>query len=83
MRLLAFQLFQSPHTRLSDPNVPFLVILSDNVPQAHRDLLRNDGATVIPMRSLERDRLPPSWNQWKDLLPKLYLWLINGVDKVL
>lgn len=80
-RLLAFQLFKSPRTRLSNPDIPFLVLVTGDVPQAHRDLLRSDGAMVAPVESLERGAMNPAWDRRQ--LPKLYLWLIAGFDKVL
>ncbi|KAJ5569540.1 glycosyl transferase family 8 family [Penicillium hispanicum] len=76
-------LFHSHHTRLNNASVPFLVLVTEDVPQKHCDLLRKDGATVIPVQSLEPDAIKPVWRRWKDLLPRLYLWRITGYDKIL
>lgn len=85
VRLLAFQLL---HNReMSNPNnlipIPFVVMVTDTVPQEQRDLLITEGATVVPV-----DRLDASWIPWKkrdrirDGLTKFHVFELEQFTKV-
>ncbi|CRL20449.1 Glycosyl transferase, family 8 [Penicillium camemberti] len=79
-RLLTFQLLHCPRTRNRIDNVPFLVLVTPDIPQKHRDLLRREGATVIPMENLDYDW--GSSQRWDDDLAKLNLWKLEEYEKI-
>lgn len=79
-RLLTFQLLRCPRTRNRIDNVPFLVLVTPDIPQKHRDLLRREGATVIPMENLDYDW--GSSQRWDDDLAKLNLWKLEEYEKI-
>ena len=81
-RLLTFQLLHSPHTRGNSSDIPLLVLVTPDIPQRHRDILTEDGATVIPVESLQREWIHPKWGRWNDVLAKLNLWRLEEYDKI-
>ncbi|KAJ5586989.1 nucleotide-diphospho-sugar transferase [Penicillium hispanicum] len=81
-RLLTFQLLRNPRTRNDTYDIPFLVLVTSDVPQRHRDILSNDGATIVPVESVERDWIHPKWGRWNDVLAKLNLWKLEEYDKI-
>jgi alpha-N-acetylglucosamine transferase len=79
-RLLTFQLLRNPCTRNRIDNIPFLVLVTPDIPQRHRDILSREGATVVPMESLDF-----SWGSSKysdAVLAKLNLWKLEKYDKI-
>lgn len=50
-RMLAYQLLHAPATRSTKP-VPFVVLVTEDVPERKRERLRLDGATVVPVESV-------------------------------
>lgn len=81
-RLLTFQFLHNPHTRNSDSKIPFLVLVTPEIPQRHREILTNDGATIVPVESLQRDWIHPKWGRWNNVLAKLNLWRLEQYDKI-
>lgn len=82
-RLLTFQLLHNPRTRNETFDAPFLVLVTPDVPERHREILTNDGATVIPVESVARDWIRPKWSRWNDVLAKLNLWQLTDYDKIM
>jgi alpha-N-acetylglucosamine transferase len=82
-RLLTFQLLHNPRTRNDSSDVPFLVLVTQDVPERHREILSNDGAIIVPVESLVRDWIQPKWDRWKDVLAKLNLWQLTDYDKIM
>ncbi|KAL2859094.1 nucleotide-diphospho-sugar transferase [Aspergillus pseudodeflectus] len=80
-RLLTYQLLHSPDTR-SATEIPFLVLVTDDVPEEQRAVLAQDGATVIPVESISRDWVLPKWDRWKGVLAKLNVWKMTTYDKI-
>ncbi|KAJ5154434.1 uncharacterized protein N7500_009873 [Penicillium coprophilum] len=79
-RLLTFQLLRNPRTRTRIDNVPFLILVTPDVPRQHRDILSREGATVVPVESLGNDW---SSSQRRDTtLAKLNLWKLEEYDKI-
>ncbi|KAJ5428194.1 hypothetical protein N7445_009648 [Penicillium cf. griseofulvum] len=79
-RLLTFQLLRNPRTRNRIDNVPFLVLVTPDIPQRHRDILSREGATVVPVESLDS-----KWgsSQYSDaVLTKLNLWKLEKYNKI-
>lgn len=81
-RLLTFQLLNNPRTRSTSYDIPFLILVTPEVPQRHRDILSGDGATVVPVESLGRDWIHPKWGRWSDVLAKLNLWTLEEYEKI-
>ncbi|KAE8329362.1 nucleotide-diphospho-sugar transferase [Aspergillus sergii] len=54
-RLLTYQLLYSPQTKSRSGHIPFLVLVTQDVPQEQRDILTKQGATIIPAEILERE----------------------------
>lgn len=81
-RLLAFQLLQSPRIRNNTLDIPFLVLVTPEIPQRHREILTDDGAIVVPVESLEREWIRPKWGRWNNVLAKLNLWKFEEYEKI-
>ncbi|KAF3023253.1 hypothetical protein E8E15_004720 [Penicillium rubens] len=79
-RLLTFQLLRNPRTRNRIDNVPFLILVTPDIPQRHRDALSREGATVVPMDNLNLD--DGSSQRWNAVLTKLNLWKLVEYDKI-
>ena len=80
-RLLTFQLLRNPRTRNKIDNVPFLILVTPDIPQKHRDTLSREGATVVPVESLGYD-WGSKWQRWNSVLAKLNLWKLEKYDKI-
>ncbi|KAL2822641.1 nucleotide-diphospho-sugar transferase [Aspergillus granulosus] len=80
-RLLSYQLLHSPDTR-SATDIPFLVLVTEDVPSEQREVLTRDGATVIPVDTISRDWVLPKWDRWKGVLAKLNVWKMTAYDKI-
>ncbi|EAW15434.1 putative glycosyl transferase family 8 family [Aspergillus fischeri NRRL 181] len=80
-RLLTYQLLHSPHTK-SSTDIPFLVLVTEDVPQQQRDILSRDGAIVVPVEGFSREWIQPKWERWKSVLAKLNLWKLTEYEKV-
>ncbi|KAL2834794.1 nucleotide-diphospho-sugar transferase [Aspergillus pseudoustus] len=80
-RLLTYQLLHSPNTR-SATEIPFLVLVTEDVPEEQRTVLAQDGATVVPVESISRDWVLPKWDRWKGVLAKLNVWKMTTYDKI-
>ncbi|KAB8267262.1 nucleotide-diphospho-sugar transferase [Aspergillus minisclerotigenes] len=81
-RLLTYQLLYSPQTKSRSGHIPFLVLVTKDVPQEQRDILTKEGATVIPAETLEREWIHPKWSRWIDVLAKLNLWRLTEFEKI-
>ncbi|CAG8395657.1 unnamed protein product [Penicillium salamii] len=79
-RLLSFQLLRNPRTR-SRNAIPFLILVTPDVPQSHRDILSREGATVVPLEGHGADSASQP-QRWNILLTKLSLWKLEQYHKV-
>ncbi|CAG8945366.1 unnamed protein product [Penicillium salamii] len=79
-RLLSFQLLRNPRTRNRNA-IPFLILVTPDVPPKHCDILSREGATVVPLEDQGVDwaSQPQGWNT---LLAKLSLWKLDQYHKV-
>jgi alpha-N-acetylglucosamine transferase len=80
-RLLTFQLLRNPRTRSRVDNVPFLILVTPNVPKKHRDILSREGATVVPVEPV--NGASSEWERSNDVLATLDLWKFEEYDKIL
>ncbi|KAK5999697.1 hypothetical protein QM012_005103 [Aureobasidium pullulans] len=74
-RILGYQLMHQSSTR-TQKNIPFIVLVTNDVLQNRRDLLVADGTIVIEVETVDVDE---SWvhgemPQWTDLMNKLRAW---------
>lgn len=81
-RLLTYQLLHNPQTRNESYEIPLLILATPAVPQSHLEILRDDGATVMPVETFHRDWIHPKWDRWGDVLAKLNLWTLEEYDKI-
>ncbi|KJK63139.1 Glycogenin belongs the GT 8 family and initiates the biosynthesis of glycogen [Aspergillus parasiticus SU-1] len=81
-RLLTYQLLHSPQTQSRSGHIPFLVLVTEDIPQEQRDILAKEGATVISAETLEREWIHPKWSRWIDVLAKLNLWRLTEFEKI-
>ena len=79
-RLLTFQLLRNPRTRNMIDDVPFLILVTPDIPQRHRNLLNREGATVVPIENPDYDW--GSSQRWDAVLGKLNLWKFEEYDKI-
>lgn len=79
-RLLSFQLLRNPRTRNRN-KIPFLVLVTPDVPQRNRDILSREGATVIPLEDYDVDWASQS-QSLSNLLARLSLWKLEQYHKV-
>ncbi|KAE8396505.1 hypothetical protein BDV23DRAFT_177503 [Aspergillus alliaceus] len=79
-RLLTYQLLYGPQTKSRAGNIPFLVLVTKDVPQEQRDRLVKDGATVIPAESLARERNTKRSRLWTPIPSFSNLWTTFFTD---
>lgn len=81
-RLLTYQLLYAPETR-TNRSIPFVVLVTDDVPENKRERLRKDGATVIPVEYLRgQDWIVGGMPEWKDVMTKLRAWQLTQYSRV-
>lgn len=83
-RVLAYQLLHQPSTRRRQ-GTPFVVIVPPHVSEMRRQILREEGATVVPVDLL----VPPNWaarpmeDRWIDQFAKLRMFAMTEYDRIL
>lgn len=80
-RLLGYQLLHAPETRSND--IPFIVLATKGVSEKKRERLREDGAIVLSVETVEK----PSWveagaSNWEEVFDKLRLWELVQFDRI-
>jgi inositol 3-alpha-galactosyltransferase len=83
-RLLGYQLLHVPETRIQNPNLTFVVLCGKKLPEAKRETLYKDGATII---ELEDVALPP-WihaptPRWTEQFTKLRIFEQTQYSRIL
>lgn len=81
-RILAYQLLHAPETRSRDRSIPFLVLVTDRVPETKRERLRRDGAIVVPAVDVTSDWVKTEISTWQDVMTKLRLWELTQFDLI-
>ncbi|KAL4905026.1 hypothetical protein BDW74DRAFT_168151 [Aspergillus multicolor] len=71
-RVLTYQLLHAPATRAETP-VPFIVLVTPDVQEDKRQMLRGDGALVVEVDKIKHDISIPQ-PRWKDTLTKLQIF---------
>lgn len=87
VRLLNYQIRHANTTKTQLKNVPFLILALPNVPAHQVEILKDEGATIVPIEPLE---LPDAFDKdfiensrFKDVLSKLRLWQLTDYGKIL
>lgn len=81
-RVLGYQLLHQPETR-SNQNIPFVVLVTDDITEEKRERLTKDGATVIPVDYLRgQDWIVGEMPQWRDVMTKLRAWQLKQYSRV-
>lgn len=83
IRVLNYALNHHPATRNVRPNIPFLVLVTEDVSPYKRARLAADGMTVLEMPKIELpDWMIPAASRYKDVMTKLSLWKLTGYRKI-
>lgn len=82
-RLLGYQLMHQPKTR-TQSHIPFLILVTPDIPASKRARLSRDGATIIEVEYVET----PAWvtggmPQWADVMTKLRAWQLSHFTRAL
>lgn len=81
-RMLIYQLLYDPITKTTN-NYPFIVLVTTDVPQQHRDRLTRDGAIVIEVSPLKFDWIVPRKGRWAHVMDKLHVFELVQYEKIL
>ncbi|KAH8697888.1 nucleotide-diphospho-sugar transferase [Talaromyces proteolyticus] len=83
-RILAYQLLHDPATRCNRTNIPFVVLVTDEVNEAKRNQLTRDGAKVVRAQDIPLTRWTSTGaTHWKNQFNKLRLLEMTQYDRVL
>ncbi|KAI9712365.1 MAG: hypothetical protein M1820_001578 [Bogoriella megaspora] len=80
-RLLGYQLLHAPETR-TNRSIPFLVLVTNDVPQKKIDRLSEDGAIVIPVEYIRADWVHAMHGHWQDVMTKLRMWELIQYSRI-
>ncbi|KAH8745607.1 nucleotide-diphospho-sugar transferase [Hyaloscypha sp. PMI_1271] len=81
-RMLIYQLLHDPITR-TQKNIPFVVLVTTDVPQQDRDRLTRDGATIIEVSPIKIGWIKPGRDRWARVMDKLGVLKLTQFEKVL
>lgn len=81
-RMLGYQLLHHDRTK-TQQNIPFIVLVTDDISEEKRERLTQDGVTVIPVEYI----VPGEWlhatvDRWKDVVTKLRAWQLTQYSRI-
>jgi len=82
IRILAYQMLHATGTKSEDSAIPFLVLVTQKVPEYQRQRLREDGAIVVAVPSITPEWVHPSIANWDEMMTKLRLWELTQFDRI-
>ena len=82
VRLLTYQLLHAKATRNRDLSIPFIVLVTELVPQWQQDRMRQDGAVVIQVPDLSADWVKADSPAWDHVMTKLRLWQLTQFERI-
>ena len=80
--MLIYQLLHDPVTR-TNTSIPFVVLVTDDVPQHKRDRLVSDGASVVKVEHITFNWMKPGRERWKYVMDKLRVFELTQFEKIL
>ena len=81
-RMLIYQLLHDPATRTNN-SIPFLVLVTEDIPDRKRQRLIADGATIVPVSKISFDWIQASRKRWRDVMAKLHLFNLTQYQRIL
>lgn len=81
VRLLTYQLLHDPRTKAQN-GAQFVVLVTNDVPQENRHVLKQYGAQVLLVDQITREWVHPQWARWNDVMSKLNLWTLVNYEKI-
>lgn len=81
-RMLAYQFLHDPTTRVTHPNIDFVVAVTKQVDQWKVDRLTKDGAIIKTVRNI-KPLAGGQQQRWHDMMSKLEMFRFEGYDKML
>jgi alpha-N-acetylglucosamine transferase len=84
-RLLCWQLLHSPRTKIRNPNIDVVVMVTPSVSASRIARLKKDGATVLPVAALHAEWLKKTQHEkrWDELMAKLRAWQLTQYSRLL
>ncbi|KAH8598345.1 nucleotide-diphospho-sugar transferase [Bisporella sp. PMI_857] len=82
IRMLIYQLLHDPVTRTKQ-NIPFVVLVTEDVPQEHRDRLTKDGAHIVQVSPVVIPWIKPGRERWAHVMDKLHVFELVQYEKIL
>lgn len=83
-KLLAYQFLHDPPTKITNPNISFIVLCGNKLPEEKREVLRKMGVVVISVDDVKR----PEWihvgtERWSEQFTKLRLFERTEYKRIL
>ncbi|KAF2148768.1 glycosyltransferase family 8 protein [Myriangium duriaei CBS 260.36] len=82
IRVLTYQLLHAPETRVRNRDIPFIVMVTDDIVEQARERLRRDGAIVVEVPRLVDAGYKTPKVRWADCMTKLRLWELVDFERV-
>jgi alpha-N-acetylglucosamine transferase len=82
IRMLIYQLLHDPITR-TNTSIPFVVLVTADVPQEVRERFVKDGASVLEVGGINFDWIKPGRERWAHVMDKLHVFELVQYEKVL
>ncbi|TVY36255.1 Meiotically up-regulated protein [Lachnellula subtilissima] len=81
-RILNYQLLHDKRTRTTRA-IPFLVLVTSDIPPWKCDHLKREGATIVRVEKLDVDWIEPGHERWRNVMIKLRLFELLNYDRIL
>lgn len=83
-KLLAYQMLHDKPTRITNPDVSFVVMCGNKLTEEKRETLRKFGATVIPVDDVPLPEwMAPASGAWSEQFTKLRIFQQTQFDRIL
>jgi alpha-N-acetylglucosamine transferase len=83
-RLLTYQLLHEPSTRLTSPDIAWVVLCGKKLPKKKQDRLRQDGAMVIEIEDVPLPHwYPTDLGRWSEVFTKLRVFELTQFERLL
>jgi alpha-N-acetylglucosamine transferase len=82
IRMLIYQLLHDPTTKTNN-SIPFIVLVTENVPEEDRSRLIRDGASIVEVSPIKIDWIKPGRERWANVMDKLHVFELIQYEKIL